>query len=113
MAAWTTKVENNNDNNRNNLNRGVELIPVIRVCNNIPTIVTRASRIVDNSRRTVKDIARQSVLITYILSFLKPMISSTGNSTSPNNFTTKEIGIEQRDMSEETTQVGSECLEKE
>ena len=34
MAAWTAKV----DNNRNNPNKGGEPIPVIRVCNNIPTI---------------------------------------------------------------------------
>jgi len=41
------------------------------------------------------------------------MISSTGNSTSPNDFTTEKIGTEQRDMSEKTTQIGSECSDKE
>jgi len=41
MAAWKTKVDNNNaNNNRNNPNRGGEPIPVIRVRNNILTIVT-------------------------------------------------------------------------
>ena len=126
MAAWIAKVDNNNanNNNRNNPTRGGEPIPVIRVFNNIPTIVTyrkskyaneydleyyerryytklkddyyqfeisdsiyrcpfcynkdysltnllrHASRIADNSRKPIKDIARHSVLITYILRIL-------------------------------------------
>lgn len=41
------------------------------------------------------------------------MISSTGKSTSPNDFTTEKIGTEQRDMSEKTVQIGSECLDRE
>lgn len=153
MAAWTAKVDNNN---RNNPNRGGEPIPVIRVCNNIPTIVTyrkskysnesdleyyerryytrlkddyykfeisdsiyrcpfcynkdysltgllrHAFRIAGNScsRKMVKDIARHSVLITYILRFLTPLKEDIDVARTTEAFSTSVEPVEEHSVTE-------------
>ncbi|RHN43583.1 putative Zinc finger-XS domain-containing protein [Medicago truncatula] len=154
MSAWTGKVYNNNANNRNNPNRGGEPIPVIRVCNNIPIIVTyrklkyadesdleyyerryynkltddyyeieisdsvyrcpfcynkdyslsdllrHASRIADNSRKTVKDIARHSILITYILRILTTLKEEIDVARTTEAFPTSVKPVEEHSVTE-------------
>lgn len=157
MAAWTAKVYNNaNNNNRNNPNRGGEPIPVIRVCNNIPTIVTYRkskyanesdleyyerryySKLTDDyyeieisysvyrcpfcynkdyslsdllrhafriagypcSRKMVKDIARHSVLITYILRILTQLKEKIDVAQTTESFPTSMKPVEEHSVTE-------------
>jgi len=149
MVAWTAKVDNNNannnnNNNKNNPNRG-EPILIIRVCNNILTIVTyrkskhanesdleyyerryytklkddyyqfeisdsiyrclfcynkdysltdllrHASRMADNSLKPIKDIARHSVLISYILRILTTLTEEIDVARTTEVFPTEPV----------------------